>query len=53
MMEKTKMNIMGFYDPCPGEEKSLEVVYLFNNQMHRVTVSDSSPLRIPLKCMFI
>lgn len=53
LMENTKSTLTGFYDPCPGEEKSLEVVYLFNNQMHRVTVSDSSPLRIPLKCVFI
>lgn len=50
--ETSKSHLVGFYDPCPGEEKTLEIVYLFRNQMHRVTIPDTARLRIPIKCMY-
>ena len=45
----TKSGLAGFYDPCPGEEKFLEVIYLFKNKLHRVVVADTQPLRAPLQ----
>jgi len=45
----TKSNLVGFYDPCPGEDKHLEVIYLFRNKLHRVVVHDSQPLRAPVQ----
>ncbi|OXC69014.1 hypothetical protein AYX13_02303 [Cryptococcus neoformans] len=46
---KGKHNIIGFYDPCIGENKKLRVRYLFRGKMHEVTVDDTSPLRAPVR----
>ena len=40
----------GFYDPCPGEDKSLYVKYLFHAVVHQVTIKDKEGLRIPKQC---
>jgi DnaJ family protein C protein 11 len=45
----TKVGLMGFYDPCPGEEKWLEVIYYFREKLHRVCIRDEEPLEIPLE----
>jgi DnaJ family protein C protein 11 len=47
---QSKSSLVGFYDPCPGETKHLEVIYLFRNKLHRVVINDLEPLRIPLQC---
>jgi DnaJ family protein C protein 11 len=45
----SKAGLVGFYDPCPGEEKHLEVIYLFRNKLHRVCIADGELLRVPLQ----
>jgi len=40
----------GFYDPAPGDDKSLIVQYTFQNKPHEVTIRDDEPLRIPKEC---
>ncbi|WRT68254.1 uncharacterized protein IL334_005230 [Kwoniella shivajii] len=46
---KGKFNIIGFWDPCIGENKSLRVRYLFRGVLHQVTIEDTTALRIPVK----
>ncbi|WVQ82052.1 hypothetical protein IAT38_004180 [Cryptococcus sp. DSM 104549] len=46
---KGKFNILGFYDPCIGENKKLRVRYLFRGKLHEVTVDDVGALRAPVK----
>jgi DnaJ homolog subfamily C member 11 len=46
---QSKAGLIGFYDPCPGEDKHLEVIYLFKNKIHRCITHDLDPLRIPLQ----
>ncbi|OCF76079.1 hypothetical protein I204_03377 [Kwoniella mangroviensis CBS 8886] len=48
---KGKFNIIGFWDPCIGENKSLRVRYLFRGKLHEVTVGDTISLRAPVKGM--
>ncbi|KAJ8319850.1 hypothetical protein KUTeg_001437 [Tegillarca granosa] len=38
----------GFYDPCPGEAKSLYIRYLFREKLHQVTLDDNKSVRIPV-----
>lgn len=45
--EQSKAGIVGFYDPCLGEEKKLAVTYRFRNMTHEVTVGDKDALLIP------
>jgi len=45
---QSKSGLLGFYDPCPGEQKSLRVRYRFKSSMHEVTVDDEAQLRCPL-----
>ncbi|GAB1602234.1 dnaJ homolog subfamily C member 11-like isoform X1 [Argonauta hians] len=47
--KNTKTGILGFYDPCLGEEKSLYIRYKFRNKLHHITLGDCEPLKIPLK----
>jgi DnaJ family protein C protein 11 len=48
--DTSQAGLVGFYDPCPGEEKHLEVIYLFRNKLHRVCIADDELLRVPLQC---
>ncbi|XP_068635161.1 chaperone protein dnaJ 13 [Aristolochia californica] len=42
-----KSGIMGFYDPCPGEPKKLQVVYTYRGQKYEMMVDDYEELLIP------
>lgn len=44
-----KFNLLGFWDPCIGENKKLRVRYLFKGETHEVTVDDVSTLRAPVR----
>ncbi|ODN92819.1 hypothetical protein L198_05615 [Cryptococcus wingfieldii CBS 7118] len=46
---KGKFNVLGFYDPCIGENKKLKVQYSFRGRLHEVVVEDASPLRAPVR----
>ncbi|XP_060069298.1 dnaJ homolog subfamily C member 11-like [Ylistrum balloti] len=46
---KTKCDIPGFYDPCPGEKKTLYIRYKFRNKLHQVTLADNDAIRLPLQ----
>ena len=41
---------IGFYDPCPGEDKSLYIRYLFKDKLHEVTIDDTQAIGLPLAC---
>lgn len=45
---QSKSGLLGFYDPCPGEPKSLRLRYRFKGRLHEVTVDDEDQLRCPL-----
>nr|CAB3238828.1 dnaJ homolog subfamily C member 11 [Phallusia mammillata] len=45
----TKSGLPGFYDPCPGSDKKLKIVYKFRGGLHQVVVNDHESVRIPLK----
>ncbi|XP_046850162.1 dnaJ homolog subfamily C member 11-like [Xenia sp. Carnegie-2017] len=47
--EGSKTQISGFYDPCFGEDKSLQVRYLFRDILHEAIIDDCQQLRIPIK----
>lgn len=49
----SKSHLLGFFDPCPGEEKKLYIKYLFKDKLHEVTISDTEAIGLPLACMFI
>lgn len=46
---RAKHNLLGFYDPCIGENKKLRIRYLFRGRLHEITVDDVSGLRAPVK----
>ena len=50
--DNSKSNLLGFYDPCIGEEKYLYIQYLFRDKLHETTVADNEEVRIPLACKF-
>ena len=43
----SKSNLIGFYDPCIGEEKSLFIKYLLRSQVHTVLYKDTDPIVLP------
>ncbi|KAK3881827.1 hypothetical protein Pcinc_013759 [Petrolisthes cinctipes] len=47
LQDSSKCSLPGLYDPCPGEEKTLRVRYLFHAVTHEVTIKDNESLRIP------
>lgn len=46
-LDKTSM--LGFCDPCPGEDKRLRVRYRYRGRMCEVTVGDDDALALPNK----
>ena len=45
----SKSQILGFYDPCFGEDKQLRIVYQVGKKLHSVTVDDNAALDAPLR----
>uniref|UniRef100_H2ZE49 J domain-containing protein n=1 Tax=Ciona savignyi TaxID=51511 RepID=H2ZE49_CIOSA len=43
----TKSGLPGFYDPCPGSEIKLKVVYKFRGGVHKASFDDRDAVRIP------
>lgn len=48
-----KSQIVGFYDPCFGEDKELRVTYQFQGKVHQVTVQDVQALDAPMRSHLI
>ncbi|CAE6466142.1 unnamed protein product [Rhizoctonia solani] len=46
---RSKAGLLGFYDPCLGERKCLQVKYTFRSRLHQVTVEDRAPVELPLR----
>lgn len=44
-----KAGILGFCDPCPGEEKFFRVRYRYRGRLHEVTVGEEEGLGLPNK----
>lgn len=49
LQASSKAGLLGFYDPCPGEPKSLRIKYVFRRRMHEVTIDDTDVLGIPMR----
>ncbi|XP_037977939.2 dnaJ homolog subfamily C member 11 [Plutella xylostella] len=47
LLEASKSELPGFYDPCMGDEKHLSISYMFHNSLHSCTVADTQPLILP------
>ena len=41
--------LLGFWDPCIGENKKLRIRYSFRDNLHEVTVSDMGSVRAPVR----
>ncbi|CAG9558842.1 unnamed protein product [Danaus chrysippus] len=53
LLDASKSELPGFYDPCVGEDKHLTVLYMFHGNEHRATVPDDQPLVLPRNSNFI
>ncbi|TPX45885.1 hypothetical protein SeMB42_g02493 [Synchytrium endobioticum] len=49
----SKSSLLGFYDPCLGENKKLRVAYEFHGGFHVVEVDDMSSLAAPLRAHLV
>jgi len=45
----SKSSLLGFYDPCVGEDKQLYIRYLFKDRMHEVKIDDTDAIGLPLE----
>eukprot|EP00054_Salpingoeca_dolichothecata_P028237 m.212816 g.212816 ORF g.212816 m.212816 type:complete len:300 (-) comp26162_c2_seq1:332-1231(-) len=45
--EGSKALLLGFYDPCPLEDKHLLVRYQYRQENYQVTIADEEELRLP------
>lgn len=45
----TKSELPGFYDPCIGEEKCLNIEYSYKKQQHSISIKDTEAVRLPLR----
>ncbi|KAJ3101781.1 hypothetical protein HDU97_001065 [Phlyctochytrium planicorne] len=45
----SKSHLMGFYDPCLGESKTLRITYSFRGKLHFLEVDDTSAVAAPLR----
>ncbi|KAG9100156.1 hypothetical protein FS749_016108 [Ceratobasidium sp. UAMH 11750] len=46
---RSKAGLLGFYDPCAGERKRLEIKYTFRGRVHVASVDDKAPVSLPLR----
>ncbi|XP_059470966.1 dnaJ homolog subfamily C member 11 [Neocloeon triangulifer] len=47
LVEGSKCEQPGFYDPCIGEDKKLLIRYKFRGKLHEITVDDAESVTIP------
>ncbi|CAK1588561.1 unnamed protein product [Parnassius mnemosyne] len=47
LLEASKSELPGFYDPCVGEDKHLTIQYMFHNNLHCCTVADKQAVVLP------
>ncbi|XP_075990898.1 dnaJ homolog subfamily C member 11 isoform X1 [Anticarsia gemmatalis] len=47
LLEASKSELPGFYDPCVGDDKHLTIQYMFHNSLHLCTVPDSHAVVLP------
>ncbi|XP_050360997.1 dnaJ homolog subfamily C member 11 [Nymphalis io] len=47
LLEASKYELPGFYDPCAGDEKHLTIQYMFHNNLHCCTVEDNQAVILP------
>ncbi|XP_052746724.1 dnaJ homolog subfamily C member 11 [Bicyclus anynana] len=47
LLEASKSELPGFYDPCVGDDKHLTIKYMFHNNPHCCTVLDSQAVVLP------
>ncbi|XP_045531393.1 dnaJ homolog subfamily C member 11 [Pieris brassicae] len=47
LLDASKSELAGFYDPCAGDEKHLTVCYMFHNYLHVCTVPEQEALILP------
>lgn len=45
----TKMFLDGFCDPCPYQNKTLFIRYLFQGALHQVCYEDRDAIRVPMR----
>ncbi|PKI84548.1 hypothetical protein MVES_001411 [Malassezia vespertilionis] len=46
---RSKSKLIGFFDPCIGEEKHLLVRYVFRNKVHQLLATDTGAVAAPLR----
>lgn len=46
-LETFQSELPGFYDPCVGEEKSLQIEYTYNGRSQIIKIKENEPLRLP------
>ncbi|XP_063374234.1 dnaJ homolog subfamily C member 11 [Cydia amplana] len=47
LLEASKADLAGFFDPCVGEDKHLTILYNFHKNLHCCTVADSQAVVLP------
>lgn len=47
LLEASKADLAGFFDPCVGEEKHLTIQYNFHKNLHCCTVADNQAVVLP------
>ncbi|KAL0851890.1 hypothetical protein ABMA28_000180 [Loxostege sticticalis] len=47
LLEASKSELPGFYDPCVGDDKHLTIQYMFHNNLHSCTVADTQAVVLP------
>ncbi|XP_053624260.1 dnaJ homolog subfamily C member 11 [Plodia interpunctella] len=47
LLEASKSELAGFYDPCVGDDKHLTIQYMFHNNLHCCTVADVQAVVLP------
>ncbi|CAH2034852.1 unnamed protein product, partial [Iphiclides podalirius] len=47
LLEASKSELPGFYDPCVGDDKHLTIHYSFHNNPYCCTIADKQPVVLP------